>query len=103
MKRLSIIIDNGLDEINFEVPSDKEGLYNILDIAQYYNEEEMRSILLNIANKIAEYENTKLQPKQVEKLKNKYKELQKENKKLKAEITEMLKYAWYKEGKSNVE
>mgnify|MGYP000936395942 CR=1 FL=1 len=45
--------------------------------------------------KLADYENTKLQPKQVEKLKTKYKELQKENRKLKNEMLKMLEYAWY--------
>ena len=45
--------------------------------------------------KLSEYEDTKLQPEQVEKLKTKYKELQKENRKLKKEMLKMLKYAWY--------
>ena len=45
--------------------------------------------------KLSGYEDTKLQPKQVEKLKGKYKELQKENRKLKKEMLKMLKYAWY--------
>ena len=45
--------------------------------------------------KLAKYQNTKLQPKQVEKLKSKYKELQKENRKLKKEMLKMLNHAWY--------
>lgn len=46
-------------------------------------------------DKLGSYEDTNLQPKQVEKLKTKYKELQKENSKLKKEMLKMLKYAWY--------
>lgn len=45
--------------------------------------------------KLVEYEDTKLQPKQVAKLKGKYKELQKENRKLKKEMLKMLNHAWY--------
>ncbi len=51
--------------------------------------------------KLIEYEDTKLQPKQVEKLKTKYKELQKENRKLKKEMLNMLKYAWYNQEDNN--
>jgi len=46
-------------------------------------------------DKLSGYEDTKLQPKQVEKLKGKYKELQKENRKLKKEMLKMLNHAWY--------
>lgn len=45
--------------------------------------------------KLGKYEDTKLQPEQVEKLKEKNKTLQKENRKLKKEMLNMLKYAWY--------
>ena len=57
MERLTQIIDDGLDEIYFKVHSDKEGAYNILDIAKYSDEEEKQEILLNIAKKLAAYEN----------------------------------------------
>lgn len=51
--------------------------------------------------KLGKYEDTKLQPKQAEKLKTKYKELQKENRKLKKEMLEMLEYAWYNQEDDN--
>lgn len=51
--------------------------------------------------KLASYEDTKLQPKQVEKLKSKYKELQKENRKLKKEMLKMMNYAWYNQEDEN--
>ena len=44
---------------------------------------------------LANYQNTKLQPKQVEKLKEKNKTLAKENRKLKKEMLRMLNHAWY--------
>lgn len=66
MERLTII-DEVLEEIYFEVPSDREGAYNILDIAKYSDEEEKKNILLNIAERLVAYENTDLTPKQIEK------------------------------------
>jgi len=54
-----------------------------------------KELLEEAIDKLSEYEDTKLQPEQVEKLKCKHKELQKENRKLKKEILKMLNYAWY--------
>jgi len=48
-------------------------------------------------SKLAKYQNTKLQPEQVEKLKEKNKTLAKENRKLKKEMLKMMTYAWYKQ------
>lgn len=58
-------------------------------------ESEFNDYVDEVLEKLASYEDSKLQPKQVEKLKSKYKELQKENRKLKKETLKMLKYAWY--------
>ena len=65
MERLTIVVDNGLDEICFEAPSDREGAYNILDIAKHSNQEEMQEILLNIASKLAEYEDIGMTPEEI--------------------------------------
>ena len=67
MNRLTIT-NEILDEINFEVPSDKEGSYNILDIVKYSDEEEMQKILLNIADRLASYEDTGFEPEEIEQL-----------------------------------
>ncbi len=67
MERLTII-NEFLDEINFEVPSDMEGAYDILDIAKYSDEEEKINILLEIAERLTQYENTGLTPEQILKL-----------------------------------
>lgn len=58
-------------------------------------ESEFKNYIYEVLDKLSDYEDTKLQPKQVEKLKGKYKELQKENRKLKKEMLKMLMYAWY--------
>lgn len=68
LKRLTIIVDNGLDETNFKVSSDREGAYNILDIAKYSDEKEMQEILLNIASKLGKYEDIGLEPDEIKKL-----------------------------------
>ena len=61
-----------------------------------YDDDEFHECYVGASvDRLGEYENTKLQPKQVEKLKGKYKELQKENRKLKKEMLKMLNYAWY--------
>lgn len=65
MDRLTIVIDDGFDEVYFEAPSDREGAYNILDIAKYSSEKEMQEILLNVAHKLAEYEDIGLTPDEI--------------------------------------
>lgn len=65
MNRLTII-NEILEEINFEVPSDREGAYSILDIAAYSCEEEKKNILLNIAEKLAAYEDSGLEPEELQ-------------------------------------
>lgn len=61
--------NNILNEVNFEVPSDREGAYNILDIARYSSdEEEKENILLSIADRLLAYEDTDLEPEQIDEL-----------------------------------
>lgn len=61
-----------------------------------YDDEEFTECYVGASvDRLGKYEDTKLLPEQVEKLKVKYKELQKENRKLKKEILKMLDYAWY--------
>lgn len=90
MKRLTDRSEQfkGIIFVNACVPSDTEY------IEEYADE---------VLEKLADYEDTKLQPKHVEKLKTKYKELQKENRKLKKEMLKMLKYAWYQEDEDEQE
>lgn len=76
----------GIIFVNACTPSDSEY------IEEYADE---------VLEKLASYEDTKLQPEQVEKLKTKYKELQKENRKLKKEMLKMLNHAWYNQEDGN--
>ena len=69
MKRLtgdSDIGDSLLDEIAFINPDDAEGLYNLREIAQHGSDE----LLYEIANRLAEYEDTGLEPEKIAFLKN---------------------------------
>ena len=84
MDRLTIVIDDGFDEVYFEVPSDREGAYNILDIAKYSSEKEMQEILLNVAHELAEYEDIGLTPDEI-------RDLQEQNKRW---LEKLEKYEW---------
>ena len=69
MKRLTGRTDIGdslLDEIAFINPDDAEGLYNLRDIAEHGSDE----LLYEIANRLAEYEDTGLEPEKIVFLKN---------------------------------
>jgi hypothetical protein len=57
-KRLTIRVDNGLDEVYYPVEKDPEGLYDILDLAKYVDDGdgEEAQILLNVSNRLAQYE-----------------------------------------------
>ena len=69
MKRLTGHTDIGdslLDEIAFINPDDAEGLYNLREIAQHGSDE----LLYAIANRLAEYEDTGLEPEKIAFLKN---------------------------------
>ena len=69
MKRLTGRTDIGdslLDEIAFINPDDAEGLYNLREIAQHGSDE----LLYEIANRLAEYEDTGLEPEKIVFLKN---------------------------------
>ena len=69
MKRLTGHTDIGdslLDEIAFINPDDAEGLYNLREIAQHGSDE----LLYEIANRLAEYEDTGLEPEKIVLLKN---------------------------------
>ena len=69
MKRLTGRTDIGdslLDEIAFINPDDAEGLYNLREIAQHGSDE----LLYAIANRLAEYEDTGLEPEKIVFLKN---------------------------------
>ena len=64
MKRLTGRTDIGdslLDEIAFINPDDAEGLYNLREIAQHGSDE----LLYEIANRLAEYEDTRLEPEKI--------------------------------------
>ena len=64
MKRLTGHTDIGdslLDEIAFINPDDAEGLYNLREIAQHGSDE----LLYEIANRLAEYEDTGLEPDEI--------------------------------------
>lgn len=65
MNRLTKLIDNGLDEIYFEVPSDREGLYNIVDVAELLDDDERDEILFRIAERLKVYEDTGLEPEDI--------------------------------------
>ena len=58
--------DSLLDEIAFINPDDAEGLYNLREIAQHGSDE----LLYEIANRLAEYEDTGLEPEKIAFLKN---------------------------------
>lgn len=66
MNRLTILIDNGLDEICFEVPNDREGLYNIVDVAELLENDERDEILFRIAKRLKAYEDTGLEPHHID-------------------------------------
>ena len=69
MKRLTFRTDMGddlLDAIAFINPDDAEGLYNLREIAQHGSDE----LLYEIANRLAEYEDTGLEPEKIVLLKN---------------------------------
>lgn len=69
MKRLTFRTDMGddlLDTIAFINPDDAEGLYNLRDIAEHGSDE----LLYEIANRLAEYEDTRLEPEKIVFLKN---------------------------------
>ena len=65
MNRLTKLIDDGLDEIYFEVPSDREGLYNIVDVAESLDDDERDEILFRIAERLKVYEDTGLEPEEI--------------------------------------
>ena len=69
MKRLTGHTDIGdslLDDIAFINPDDAEGLYNLREITQHGSDE----LLYEIANRLAEYEDTGLEPEKIAFLKN---------------------------------
>ena len=54
-----------------------------------------KCIMIKVLELLADYQDTKLLPEQVEKLKEKNKTLAKENRKLKKEMLKMMNYSWY--------
>lgn len=69
MERLTHEADFGLEdweETLFFVKSDPNGAYNILDVAKYQEEPEFDEILKNVALRLAAYENTGLEPEEVQ-------------------------------------
>lgn len=70
MERLTHEADFGLEdweETLFFVKSDPNGAYNIIDIAKYQGEPEFDEILKNVALRLAAYEDTGLEPEEIEK------------------------------------
>lgn len=71
MERLTHEADFGFEdweETLFFVKSDPNGAYNILDIAKYQGESEFDEILKNVALRLAAYENTGLEPEEIERI-----------------------------------
>ena len=64
MERLTIRVDNGLEEIYFYNPDDPEGEYTLSDIAKNGHDD----ICDQIANRLAAYEDTGLTPEQIKAL-----------------------------------
>ncbi len=60
-----------------------------------------KCIMTKILKLVSDYQDTKLQPEQVEKLKEKNKTLAKENRKLKKEMLKMMNYSWYNQEDGN--
>jgi hypothetical protein len=86
MERLTRRLDLGLDEyeqICFDNPTDKEGMYNIIDICNMVHEntvdvEWARKTLLALSEKIAEYEDLEITPDQVREMSRLYQQKCKE-------------------------
>lgn len=72
MERLTMRVDNGLEEIYFYNPDDPEGEYTLSDIAKNGHDD----ICDQIANRLAAYEDTGLTPEEVHRLKAKYEALE---------------------------
>ena len=69
MERLTHEADFGLEdweETLFFVKSDPDGAYNILDVARFTGEPEFDEILKNIALRLAAYEETGLNPEEIQ-------------------------------------
>ena len=75
MERLTHEADFGLEdweETLFFVKSDPNGAYNILDIAKYQGEPEFDEILKTISLRLSAYEDTGLEPEEIERILNEY-------------------------------
>lgn len=75
MERLTHEADFGLEdweETLFFVKSDPNGAYNIIDIAKYQGEPEFDEILKNVALRLAAYENTGLEPEEIDEVFDEY-------------------------------
>ena len=75
MDRLTIRIDDGLDNIYFAVASDPDGAYNIHDLAQYRTENE--DLLTDIADRLAAYEDTDLEPEEIHQMRRQWRDTEK--------------------------
>ena len=75
MERLTHEADFGFEdweETLFFVKSDPNGAYNILDIAKYQGEPEFDEILKNISLRLAAYEDTGLEPEEIDRILDEY-------------------------------
>jgi vacuolar-type H+-ATPase subunit I/STV1 len=75
MDRLTIRVDDGLDDIYFAVASDPDGAYNIHDLAQYRTENE--DLLTDIADRLAAYEDTDLEPEEIHQMRRQWRDTEK--------------------------
>lgn len=75
MARLTIRVDDGLDDIYFAVASDPDGAYNIHDLAQYRTENE--DLLTDIADRLAAYEDTDLEPEEIHQMRRQWRDTEK--------------------------
>ena len=75
MDRLTQIADFGFEdweEILYFVKSDLNGAYNIIDIARFQGKKEFDEILKNISLRLAAYEDTGLEPHEIERILDNY-------------------------------
>ena len=78
MERLTHKCDLGFEDweqIGYMVADDKDGFYNILDIAGLSDKPNMKEILKNVSVRLATYEGTELEPGEIEQLKQENEEL----------------------------
>lgn len=85
MNRLTIKVDNGLNEIYFAVPDDPEGAYCLNDLVKYGYEE----LWQGVVNRLAAYEDTGHTPEDVAMLIRAHSALREQRDELQARVREL--------------